>query len=107
MSKVLDVQTAASTFQNLAEKLVALLQKPSATSSPALPAALEALGTLGHVAPAVFGPHAAAMADFVLDELLETPLDDCLSGDLCPAAPCSLPLVSTLPIHILLLEHAD
>lgn len=71
---MLDPETAAVTFQNLAKKLIALLQKPSATTSPALPAALKALGTLGQVAPAVFAEHATSMADFVLDDLLETPV---------------------------------
>jgi len=68
---VLDPEAATATFQHLAMKLIALLQKPSATVSPALPAALKALGTLGQVAPAVFAEHASSMADFVLDELLE------------------------------------
>lgn len=80
LSKVLNTDAALSTFQTLAKKLVALLQNPAATTSPALPAALEALGTLGQVAPAVFAPHASAVADFVLDELLETPVDECVSG---------------------------
>ena len=74
LSRVLDPEAAAVTFQNLAKKLIALLQKPSATTSPALPAALKALGTLGQVAPAVFAEHATSMADFVLDDLLETPV---------------------------------
>ncbi len=71
LSKVLQPESATVTFQNLAKKLIALLQKPSATASPALPAALKALGTLGQVAPAVFADHACSMADFVLGELLE------------------------------------
>lgn len=79
----MDPKTALATFQVLAKKLVTLLQKPAATSSPALPAALEALGALGQVLPAVFAPHATAVADFVLDELLETPLEDCYSGESC------------------------
>ncbi len=74
LSKVLEPESATATFQNLAKKLIALLQKPSATASPALPAALKALGTLGQVAPAVFADHACSMADFVLDELLEAPV---------------------------------
>jgi hypothetical protein len=74
LSKVLEPESASATFQNLAKKLIALLQKPSATASPALPAALKALGTLGQVAPAVFADHACSMADFVLDELLEAPM---------------------------------
>ena len=82
----MDSQSALATFQTLAKKLVALLQKPTATSSPALPAALEALGALGQVAPAVFAPHAAAVAHFVLDELLETPLEECYCGNV----PCCM-----------------
>ncbi|KAA6416440.1 MAG: hypothetical protein FRX49_13587 [Trebouxia sp. A1-2] len=74
LSKVLEPESAAATFHNLAKKLIALLQKPSATASPALPAALKALGTLGQVAPVVFADHACSMADFVLDELLEAPM---------------------------------
>jgi len=74
LSKVLDPESATATFKNLAKKLIALLQKPSATASPALPAALKALGTLGQVAPAAFADHACSMADFVLDELLEAPV---------------------------------
>ncbi|DBA74057.1 TPA: hypothetical protein ACH3X1_010871 [Trebouxia sp. C0004] len=74
LSKVLKPESATATFQNLAKKLIALLQKPSATASPALPAALKALGTLGQVVPAVFAEHACSMADFVLDDLLEAPM---------------------------------
>ena len=80
LSKVLDEEDASVTFQNLARKLTALLQKPSAVSSPALPAALKALGTLGQVAPAVFADHASSMADFVLDELLEAPVSELSPG---------------------------
>lgn len=68
------------TFQSLAKKLIALLQKPSAVASPALPAALKALGALGQVAPAVFADHASSMADFVLDELLEAAVNDLSPG---------------------------
>ena len=64
----------------MAKKLIALLQKPTATSSPALPAALKALGALGQTAPAVFAEHAASMADFVLDELLDAPISSLSPG---------------------------
>ncbi len=80
LSKVLDQEGATATFQSLAKKLITLLQKPSAVTSPALPAALKALGTLGQVAPAVFGDHASSMADFVLDELLEAPVSSLSPG---------------------------
>lgn len=80
LSKVLDEENATVTFQSLAKKLITLLQKPSAVTSPALPAALKALGTLGQVAPAVFGEHASSMADFVLDELLEAPVSSLSPG---------------------------
>ena len=76
----MDENEATVTFQNLARKLIALLQKPSAVSSPALPAALKALGALGQVAPAVFADHASSMADFVLDELLESAVSDLSPG---------------------------
>lgn len=80
LSKVLNKDAATSTFQNLARKLTGLLQKPSAVASPALPAALKALGTLGQVAPAVFAEHVSGMADFVLDELLEAPVSSISPG---------------------------
>lgn len=80
LNKVLDEDDASVTFQSLAKKLIALLQKPSAVASPALPAALKALGALGQVAPAVFADHASSMADFVLDELLEAPVSDLSPG---------------------------
>lgn len=76
----MDEDEATVTFQNLARKLIALLQKPSAVASPALPAALKALGALGQVAPAVFADHASSMADFVLDELLEAAVSDLTPG---------------------------
>ena len=76
----MDEDEATATFQNLARKLIALLQKPSAVASPALPAALKALGALGQVAPAVFADHASSMADFVLDELLEAAVSDLSPG---------------------------
>ena len=71
---MLDEDSAETTFQSLARKLIALLQRPSAVASPALPAALKALGTLGQVAPAAFAEHASDMAAFVLDVLLEAPV---------------------------------
>ena len=80
LSKVLDEASATTTFQNLAKKLIALVQKPSAITSPALPAALKALGSLGQVAPAAFAEHASDMADFVLDELFEAPVSSLSPG---------------------------
>lgn len=80
LSKVLDEESVTTTFQNLARKLIALLQKPSAITSPALPAALKALGSLGQVAPAAFAEHASDMADFVLHELLEAPVSSLSPG---------------------------
>ncbi|KAK9820961.1 hypothetical protein WJX81_007677 [Elliptochloris bilobata] len=46
------------------------LAKPGATANPALPAALQALSSVGRLLPSVFAPHAEAVCAFVTQRLL-------------------------------------
>ena len=54
-------------LEDLCEALVAVLDVSAPGFLHSVPAAMQALSSIGRVAPAVFAQHAAAVADFVLE----------------------------------------
>ena len=60
-------------LEDLCEALVEALDVSTPGFLHSVPAAMQALSSIGRVAPAVFAQHAAAVADFVL-EVTQTPL---------------------------------
>lgn len=58
-------EAAAAVLEPLCAQLARRLAKPGATADPTLPAALQALSSVGRMLPGVFAPHAQAVCAFV------------------------------------------
>ena len=60
-------EAAAEALAPLCVQLVRRLAKPGATAGAGLPAALQALSSVGRLLPRVFAPHAQAVCEFVTE----------------------------------------
>ncbi len=58
-------EAAAESLAPLCAQLARRLAKPGATADAGLPAALQALSSIGRLLPGVFAPHAQAVCAFV------------------------------------------
>ena len=104
LAGVLPQEQLQAVLRKLCKELVDALDVTTPASVRCVPAAMQALSSIGRLAPDIFAEHAASVADFVLGVRLwqallrniDVPLDkDCLSARQDGASSTCCPILQT------------